>query len=239
MNSSQSGLLRQYHFYFALAFAATVIAFWPSFFSKLTTTDPAHIIHGLTATLWMTMPILQSWLASRQNFGLHRKIGWAILLLLAPALVISGLRMVQLMIVSYHELHQIVLLKFAFMDITALILFILFLFLSIWRIRRNDMDGHARYMTATVLIALEPALERVFVYYIAGGSELAFSKALYFALICMELILAVLIFVEWRRKKIRLPFPLALGFFVAMHVLLTPIANSTWFARFADWFAGI
>lgn len=239
MNSAKPALMRQYHFYFALAFLATVISFWPSFFSKLPSTDPAHIIHGLTATLWMTMPILQSWLVSRQKFDLHRKIGWAILLLLAPALVISGLRMVQLMIVRYHQIHQIRLLKFAFMDITALALFILFLFLAIRRIRRNDMDGHARYMAATVLFALEPALERVFVFYIKGGSTLEFANALYFALICMEVILTVLIFLEWRRKKIRLPFPLALGFFVAMHTILTPIANSTWFAKFADWFAGI
>ena len=71
------------------------------------------------------------------------------------------------------------------------------------------------------------------------GSTLGFANALYFALICMEVILVVLIFFEWRRKRIRLPFPFVLAFFVAMHFVLTPIANSTWFPRFADWFAGI
>lgn len=239
MNFAKPALLRQYHFYFALAFVATVISFWPSFFSKLPSTDAAHIVHGLTATLWMTMPILQSWLITRQKFDLHRKIGWGILLLLAPALVISGLHMVRLMIIRYHQIHQIRLLKFAFMDMAVLTLFILFLFIAIWRIRRNDMDGHARYMAATALLALEPALERVFVYHISGGSAAGFANALTFALICMEVILAVLIFVEWRRKRIRLPFPLVLAFFVAMHFVLTPIANSAWFARFADWFAKI
>ena len=46
----------------------------------------------------------------------------------------------------------------------------------------------------------------------------------------MEVILAVLLFFEWQRQRIRLPFAMALGFFVAMHVFLTPIKNSPRFA---------
>jgi hypothetical protein len=237
MTTTKPGILRQYHFYFAAAFLVAVLGFWPSFFSKLSSTDAAHLIHGVTATLWMTMPILQSWLISRHKFNLHRKIGWASLILLAPALVVSGLHMVQLMIGRYQQTHAIRLLKFTFLDISAITLFVVFLALAIWRIRRNDMDGHARYMAGTVLFALEPALERIFVSYVPGVS--GFASALYFALITMEIILAVLIFFEWRRKKIRLPFVLALGFFLAMHVLLTPIANSSSFSKFADWFAKI
>jgi hypothetical protein len=55
----------------------------------------------------------------------------------------------------------------------------------------------------------------------------------------MELILVVLLFLEWRRRRIRLPFAVALGFFLAMHVLLTPIATSARFAEFAKWFAHV
>jgi hypothetical protein len=116
-------------------------------------------------------------------------------------------------------------------------LFVTFLVLAVLRIRKNDPDGHARYMAGTVLFALEPALERVFVFYVPGVS--GFASALYFALITMEVILAVLLLFEWRRRKVRLPFALALGFFIAMHVLLTPVANSAAFAGFAEWFARI
>jgi uncharacterized membrane protein YozB (DUF420 family) len=76
-------------------------------------------------------------------------------------LVVSGLHMVQLMVVRYQQTGAIRLLKFTFLDISAMTLFVVFLCLAVWRIRRNDMDGHARYMAGTVLFALEPALERI------------------------------------------------------------------------------
>ena len=141
------------------------------------------------------------------------------------------------MIFRYEQTHAIRLLKFAFLDICAMAFFVSFLVLAVLRIRRNDSDGHARYMAGTVLFALEPALERVFVYYVPGVS--GFASALYFALVTMEIILVVLLFIEWRARKVRLPFVMALGFFIAMHVLLTPVANSAAFAGFAKWFAKI
>lgn len=235
--SAKPSVFAQPHFYFAIAFLVAIGGFWPSFFTKLRTTDVAHMIHGVTATCWMTIPILQSWLIARQKFTLHRRLGWVTLLVLAPLLVISGLHMVQLMIFRYEQTQALRLLKFTFLDLCAITLFVVFLVLAIVRIRKNDTDGHARYMAGTVLFALEPALERVFVFYVPGVS--GFASALYYALITMEVILAALIFLEWRRKKIRLPFVLALAFFVIMHITLTPVANSSAFANFAKWFARI
>src|SRR6266481_3034741 len=115
-------LLRRPHFYFSIAFLVALFGFWPSFFSKLSTTDSAHVIHGVTATRWMTVPILQSWLITHHRFALHRRLGWASLIVLAPLLVISGLHMVQLMIVRYQQTNAIRLLKFAFLDISAMTL---------------------------------------------------------------------------------------------------------------------
>jgi hypothetical protein len=66
-----------------------------------------------------------------------------------------------------------------------------------------------------------------------------FAAALYLAVISMEVILAVLIFLEWRRGRVRLPFPLALGVFALMRVFMTPVASSPRFATFADWFAAM
>jgi hypothetical protein len=230
-------LLLQPHFYFSIAFVVAVVGFWPSFFSKLSSTDAAHLIHGASATLWMIVPILQSWLISRGRFQLHRRLGWVTLVFLAPILVVSGLHMVQLMVIRYEQTQAIRLLKFTFLDLCAMALFVTFLVLAVLAIRRNDSDLHARYMAGTVLFALEPALERVFVFYVPGVP--GFASALYFALITMEAILVVLLFFEWRRHKIRSPFVLARCFFIAMHVLLTPVATSTAFAGFARWFARV
>jgi hypothetical protein len=213
----------------------TVGAFWPSFLSKLGSTDLAHFIHGITATLWMMVPIVQSWLISHKSFKLHRRVGWVTLVVLAPLLVASGLHMAQLMVLRDKEFDLILLLKFAFLDLCALTLFVIFLILAVLNIRRNDSDAHARYMAGTVLFAIEPAVERVFVFYVPGVS--GFASALYLALITMELIVLALLYFEWQRHRVRLPFSLALGFFVAMHVFMTPVANSAAFTNFARWFA--
>jgi hypothetical protein len=222
---------------FGIAFGVGVVGFWPSFFSKLPTTDAAHLLHGFSATLWMIVPILQSWLIYRRKYQRHRQLGWAALTVLAPILVISGLHMVQLMIVRYHTIHAIRLLKFAFLDIAALTLFVVFLGLAVMCIRRKDLDGHVRYMAATVLLAFEPILERVFVFFVPGVP--GFAEAAYYSLMTLEVILVTLLFFEWRRGRVRVPFAIALGFFVAMHILMTPLATTQGFAVFADWFAAI
>ena len=151
----ESHLLRQPHFYFVIALFIAVGGFWPSFFSKLTTTDRAHLIHGFSATLWMIVPIVQSWLISRRKFKLHRQLGWVTLSVLAPILVVSGLHMVQLMVLRYEQTHAIRLLKFTFLDLCAMTLFVTFLVLAI--IRQN----RALIGRGTGLVRLGPKCRRL------------------------------------------------------------------------------
>jgi hypothetical protein len=141
------------------------------------------------------------------------------------------------MIVRYDKIHAIRLLKFTFLDLSAIIFFVLFLGLAILSIRRKDLDGHIRYMAGTVLFALEPALERVFVFFVPGVP--GFAEALYYALATMEVILGALIYMEWRRSRVRPPFVIALGFFILMQVSMTPVASSPKFVAFAHWFASV
>jgi hypothetical protein len=65
-------------------------------------------------------------------------------------------------------------------------------------------------MAGTVLFAPEPALERVFVFYVPGVS--GFASALYFALITMERILAVLCSSSGDGASSHCPLPWHLGF---------------------------
>jgi uncharacterized membrane protein YozB (DUF420 family) len=143
--------------------------------------------------------------------------------------------MVHLMVSPFNPVEPILVRKFAFLDLCALTLFVTFLVLAVMSIRRRDIDLHTRYMTGTVLFALEPALERIFVFYVPGVA--GFESALYYAISAMELIAIVLLYFEWQRRKLRSPFVMALGFFVAMHVFMTPIAKSLAFTNFAAWLA--
>lgn len=221
--------------WFALACVIVIAAFWPPFFSTLGTIDRAHLLHGLTATAWMGIPVAQALLISRGYARAHRWLGRATLAF-AMLFVASGLHMVQLMVIPYPVDHLAVRLKFVFLDLVALALFVGFLVTAVIEVRRGNVRAHARYMASTVLFALEPALERVFIFYVPGVD--GFEPALYLALTSMEIIVAILLFVDWRRTgRLARPFVITLAFFIAIHVLATPVASIPAFERFSVWYA--
>lgn len=212
--------------------------FWPSFFTRLGATDASHLIHGISATLWMIVPIVQAWLVSHGKFESHRRLGEGTLLI-APILIVSGLHMVQIMLLKAFGnepgLSQALRLQFAFLDMSAMVLFALVLILALKAIYRYDVTAHVQYMSCTVLVALEPALERFLLFWVPGIGD--FGVALNFTLFIMEAIVAVLLFGEWRCGRLRPPYVMTLAFFAAVHLLLEPVSASTTFVSFARWFA--
>ena len=231
----KGAVLQQPQLYFAVALAVSVVAFWPRLFSQLTTIDTAHLVHGLTATAWMAIPVVQAWLATHGRLKVHRYLG-RIWLLIAPVVVISGLHMVQLMILAYNQSREAYLLKFAFLDLLGMVLFVTFLALAVRSARKRQVAAHARYMACTMLIALEPSIERVFRFYVPGFD--GFEKVLVPALITMEVIALALLFADWRRAKPVSPAYVAvLAFYVTGHAFATPVAGSPAFQKFSVWFA--
>lgn len=90
-------IYQQPYFYFAIALIVAIVGFWPSFFSKIGSTDAVHLIHGFSAAAWMSVPILQAWLISRGRYRQHKQIG-RVALSLVPIVFVSGLHMIQLMV---------------------------------------------------------------------------------------------------------------------------------------------
>ncbi|MCI0352175.1 MAG: hypothetical protein L0Z53_22375 [Acidobacteriales bacterium] len=182
----------------------------------------------------MTVPIIQAWLIRRRRFEWHRILG-KLSLLLAPILVVSGLHMVQIMVLKVPGLSQTLRMKFAFLDISAMLFFVLFLSLALRSIYRGEVKKHAQYMSCTVLIALEPGLERLLLYRIPNIGS--FDVALNVALVMMAAIAAALLYSEWRSDRVRIPYVVILAFFVTVHLLLAPVSTSSTFQSFARWFA--
>ena len=60
---------------YALILAITIAGFWDSFFSKPFDSDAAHFIHGVAATGWIVLLIVQSLLIRNRNARLHMAIG--------------------------------------------------------------------------------------------------------------------------------------------------------------------
>lgn len=223
--------------YFALAFAVAAAGFWPSFFAVLPSIDAPRLIHGASATAWMVLPIAQAWLIRSRRRRLHRAVGY-FSLALAALVVISGLQVVQHMVLRNIDDFQIRRIKFVLLDLTGLALFCVFLAAAIWSARKRDVGLHVRLLACTALIPLEAALERL-LHNLLPSIVPDLHTGLYAALFSMEAICVALIFAEWRLDRIRWPFAALLTYYVALHVVASPVAASPAFQEFSWWFAGL
>jgi uncharacterized membrane protein len=222
--------------WFAIAMALTAFGFAPSFYSALLITVPPHIlIHGITATLWMALPVLQGLLIAKRKRNLHRKIGY-FSLALAAVVVLSGLRVVQTMVQGGGKPVELVSYKFVLLDLTGIAMFAVFLALAIRAAKRYDLGLHLRLMACTAIIPLEAANERTALI-LFPGIIADFDAALYASLFSMEAICLGLILAEWRLDRIRWPFTLMLGYYLLMHLIATPVALDPGFQAFSQWYA--
>lgn len=222
--------------WFALAGLLVAAGFYPTFFAVLPTVDAAHLLHGSSATIWILLPLLQYWLVRSRQRRLHHIVGYASLAL-AATVVISGLRVVQLMVGTKSlTAMNFVRPKFLLLDLTGLALFCVFLGLAIMAARRRDIGLHVRLLACTALIPLEAALERLLMNLLPTLVP-DFGAALYAAILSMEAICVATIVVEWRNGRVRWPLPALLAYYVLFHVFATPIAKQPSVQQFCSWYA--
>ena len=221
--------------FFMAALGIAVAGFWPSFFAVLPSTSLPHLIHGLSATAWMILPLVQYGLIASKNRPLHRVVGWASLAL-AAIVVTSGIYVVQIM--AYNNIANFRLLdvKFVWLDLTGMALFCVYVAFAMLAARKRDIRLHVIALAASALIPLEAALERLFVNTLPWLVP-NFSVSLYASLIFLEVVCAVIILWEWRSGRIRWPMPVLLGYYLLMHLTMTPVASSDIFQTFTEWFA--
>ncbi len=128
--------------------------------------------------------------------------------------------------------------KFFYIDITALLLFCVFLWLAIKAARRRDIPLHLRLITCTAIIPLEAALERTYIY---GTPNLVpnFEVALFASNVTLIVVIAVLVAGEWWYGRLRWPFGALLAYYVLMILTTDMIARTEWFNSVAFRFANI
>lgn len=223
---------RYAHWYFAAALAAIVAGFWPSFFKPLGAGSVPHTIHGITATLWVLALIAQSVLMSRGLVRWHRRVAWVALLVLLPVLVITALKMVAMMMVNPNMppfLPPIL----AFIDLPSLLFLLVLVALALRNVRTPS--AHKRFMSATVLLGLPPALTRLYARVFAPNVD--FMLALHASFVTVELALVALIVADMRAGERRLSYPMSLVFFCVVHAMMVPVASSATWQSFMQWYA--
>lgn len=133
----------------------------------LATAPWAFYPHAITATLWMLLLCLQSWSATTRCFPLHRLLGRASLGVF-PVFIAGGFGVMHSMVAAtptspFYRLHGVGL---GWADLLAMVT-VAWLYFSALRDRRN-LQRHARFMLATPLMLLSPALGRTGTHFVPG-----------------------------------------------------------------------
>ncbi|GGC64150.1 hypothetical protein [Undibacterium terreum] len=218
------------YLYFSSVLVICIAGFWRSFFSHPLTNHSPHLVHGVAATAWVCLLILQAWLVRTKKLAIHRQTG-KLAYVLAPLLVVSGFVVGFVMLAQPDHFPPTMRAKLTFYDVVSLLLFSWLFFMAIRH--KKSVQLHARYMSATALVLLPPAIPRLISF--AWPYPMSFSMMIHIATLTSEIILVLLILNDYRLKQVRLPFPATLAVFVVMHICMGFIADVPLWQQFLAW----
>jgi uncharacterized membrane protein len=185
----------------------------------------------------MILPLLQYALIRSGRRSLHRLVG-SVSVVLAAIVAVSGVYVVRMMAFDNIANFRLASVKFVWLDLTGIALFCVFVACAISAARRRDVRLHVTTLVASAFIPLEAALERLFVNLFPSLVP-DFDAALYASLISLEVACATIVLMEWRSGRVRWPIPILLGYYLLMHVTMTPLATNEGFQNFSDWFGTV
>ncbi len=201
------------YIWFLAGMTAIVIGFWLSFYRDPLGNDAWHIVHGIAATLWVVLLIVQSLLIGRGNRRLHERLGWLSLGLFGTLFVTTSY-MIWVELTGPEPFPAIIRQELLFLDVTFLMLFVVVYSLGI--VFRRTPRMHARLMGSTILIGLGPALGRLYAQHIPQLEGL--SGALSLTMWTIDMILVAAILLALRRGVPARPFPALLATFVTIQL---------------------
>jgi uncharacterized membrane protein len=230
--ASTPGLARQATYLVPLMIAVTLFGFWPSYFAQLSETRLSVHLHSTLMITWLAMLLTQAILVRRGQIGPHRNIG-RVSLALAPLMVVTGLFVTREFVGrSASDLPRHALQIFT-LSVCSILHFALTYGLAICYRRRTDV--HGRFMIATGLILLGPALLRVFSNWVTWTRDVASSG--HASLGALELSAVALILIDLRRGRVWAPYVVTLILFFCEHALFLRASDWGWWRRIALWMA--
>jgi hypothetical protein len=217
-----------------------LVAFWPSYFSRLSSQSTYHPhAHGLTMALWVLLLAGQAWLIAGGQRQTHRQTG-LLSYALVPALVVAALNFLHFRVRDAADLGDSGLL-FVTLVVNALVAFLALYGLAMWY--RGQPAVHARFMIASVFPLFTPVTDRLIGRYApsiiglvpwVGGSPVVPAAGFLLA----DAILVGLSVWDWTTNK-RLVFPVALGVLLLYHVSVLTFYQFGFWQAFGRWFVGL
>lgn len=158
---------RYFHLWMLLPFAISILGFSYSYYFNFTNATFHQHVHGISATLWYLLVVIQPYLITRrQNIQGHRTLG-TIGIILAGIVAGSALAIIPKNIdnVSELDINGFFNPTFAYfaalIDFVLVCLFIASVSLSILSIKKKKIADHVQWLLASVFFVLSPALLRM------------------------------------------------------------------------------
>lgn len=222
---------RHLHLWMIAGLVIIVLGFSPSYFLNLREASWHQHLHGLSATLWMALLVIQPYLATHGRLKQHRRFG-IVALILAGMVAASAFGVVPFNIQNAVEgTHSpaapaTFLYGISFLDLFTVVGFILAVLMATLSIR--NLDDHVVWMGSTVFWVLSPGLVRLVGFsmlYTVGLGDLTLLDLVFWVSFP---ILAALVFVMIRIRRAHPALVLAaIGNATAW--IVTPLGDSgTW-----------
>jgi hypothetical protein len=225
---------------FALFSLAMVVAFWPSYYSRLADQPSLHHhAHGLAMTAWLALLVAQAALMRSGRKSLHRALG-LVSYALVPVIVVVTARF------AHYTLQEVPALGNYGLFFLALVLLTLVTFVTLFALAmlyRNQPAVHARFMVATLFPLFTPVTDRLIGRFAPSvfsmvptldGSPLVQCAGFLFA----DVILASLAVWDWRRSH-RVVFFIALAIVAVYQTAVLTFHRFGFWQAFGPWFLGL
>jgi hypothetical protein len=158
----ERALYRKSHLYFAAFFACMLVAFWSTYFTRLSEMETwRQHAHGVALILWCLMLVGQPVLIRAKQFAWHRRVGRSSYVLV-PLLILTTLDLLKYRLSAAPQLEPGHF-AFAALVINALVAFGILYGLAIYFRRRPAI--HARFMVATAFPMFTPITDRIIATY--------------------------------------------------------------------------
>ena len=228
------------HLWMILPLFIALAGFYFSYWSKFSQIPFHQHLHGLTATLWYGLLVLQPWLYKQNNIQLHRQFGF-VGIFLAGGVVFSALQVVPNNLLN-ERLEPVLRYGLTWADFIFLAGFSHAVIMAM--LNSRQMEIHARYMIASVFWALLPALVRLiyFPLVIIYGYPPPFSfiEILYFSAGLVIAVIVIMMIVDYKKKgKVYTSYGLVVGGTLIFATSFEMVGEALWWIDFCDSVFGI
>lgn len=225
---------RNFHLWMLIPFAISVLGFSYSYYLNLANATFHQHVHGISATLWYVLIVVQPYLIARkQDVRRHRSLG-AIGTLLAGVVAGSALTIIPKNIDNVATLDPNGFFNptFAYfavvVDFALVSLFVASVVMAIHAMKRRDLAGHVQWMMASVFFVLSPGLARLFgiASIVANQGDLTGISLVKLAVPSMIAMMALIVVYFWRFGSFRHP---AFWLLIAAHLtylFVVPIGDN-------------